>query len=240
MINAASAGFSGAERRRFYRAKVVIPATLFLEANEDMRRTCEIFDLSGSGCALRYRSMEPVPDIPTHHLRFELPNRSLPVDFDCELVGAKETPNEIAQDLRFHFVNPRPGDQDAIISYLQNRKRFERTSFRVAIPVSIEAQGGLHQFVAYRGETSEVGRDYAICEMPKFPLAVSQDVVATFRGPKFRDEIFFQGVVLKVDHTARGGYRTRVELERTGDGMVDFVRKLYRAKAKPIASPNER
>lgn len=217
---------------------VDVPGKLFLRASDDLRRDCRIVNLSGGGCAVRLYSLEPIPDDVDHHIRFELPNRPMPLDFDCRLIGVDEAEEEIAQELRFEFVTPRTGNQDAIISYLQNRKRFEHTSFRVAMPVALEAQTGLRQFVPYRGETSEVGKDYAICELTKFGLTVSSEVVATFRGPKFRDEIFFPALVTKVDRGMRGGYRVRVLFEQSSDAMLEFIRRHYHGKAKPIAEPD--
>ncbi|MDE3077507.1 MAG: PilZ domain-containing protein [Chloroflexota bacterium] len=228
----------GRERRQFFRMNVEVPATLFLRASDDLRRDCRIVNLSGGGCVVHLYSLEPIPDDVTHHIRFELPNRPLPLDFDCRLISAREAELEIAQELRFEFAAPRRGNQDAVIAYLQNRKQFERTSFRVAMPVALEAQTGLRQFVPYRGETTEVGKDYAICELTKFGLTVSSEVVATFRGPKFRDEIFFSALVTKVDRGMRGGYRVRVLFEQSGDAMVEFIRRHYHGKAKPIAEPD--
>ncbi|MDE3078050.1 MAG: PilZ domain-containing protein, partial [Chloroflexota bacterium] len=82
------------ERRRFFRVEVDIPATLFLLASDDMRRTCRIFNLSGSGCALLLPSLEPISEEATHQVRFELPNKSDALYFDCQLVRGTVTPEE--------------------------------------------------------------------------------------------------------------------------------------------------
>ncbi|MHB8619968.1 MAG: PilZ domain-containing protein [Chloroflexota bacterium] len=224
------------DQRRYFRASVDLPATLFLSASDDMRRTCRIFNLSGSGLALRVASLEPISADATHEIRFELPNRSEALYFECQVVYVTEDEGAGTQDLRLRFIDPRPGNQDAVISYLQNRKRFDRSAFKVAMPVSMEAQTGIRQFVPYRGTTVEVGKEYALCEMASFGLAVTSEVVATFLAPGYRDEIFLQAGVTKVERTGFGSYRVRILFQAPSDPMLDFIRRHYAAKAKAIQS----
>ena len=223
------------ERRAYFRIQVDIPATLFLQASDDMRRACRLFSLGGGGCGIYVATLEPLPLEASHELRFELPNRSEALYFECQIVALAEDKEGKGQLLHVAFVNPRPGYQDAVISYLQNRKRFERTAYKVAMPVSLEAQTGLRQFVPYKGTTIEAGREYALLELGRLQLAVTSEVVATFLGPKFRDEIFLAATITKVDRNpATGGYKVRIMFNAASDQMLDFIRRQYGAKAKPI------
>ncbi|MBV8087091.1 MAG: PilZ domain-containing protein [Chloroflexi bacterium] len=223
------------ERRRFPRTQVDIPATLFLHASDDMRRACRIQSLSGGGVGIYVATLEPLPVDASHEIRFELPNRSEALFFECAIVDAYEDKEGKGQIVHLTFTNPRAGYQDAVINYMQNRKRFDRAAFRVAMPVSMEAQTGLRQFVPYKGTTIEAGREYAVCDLQKFQLAVTSEVVATFLGPKFRDEIFLSATVTKVDRNpATGTVKVRIEFQPASDQMLDFIRRHYGAKAKPI------
>ncbi len=222
-----------AQHRGFFREDVDIPATLFLLASDDMRRTVKIVNLSGSGCAVRINSLEPISLENTHQIRFELPNKSEALYFDCQLIRAVEVEAEGGQDLFFHFVEPQRAFQDTVISYLNNKKRYERTAWRVAIPVTIASQTGLRAFKPYKGTTVEAGRLYAVCEFKVFELATSSEAVVTFTAPGYRDDIFFISTISKVDHTP-AGYKVRVQFDSAGDKMLDFIRKYYGAKAKPI------
>jgi hypothetical protein len=225
------------ERRKLVRIPVDIGATLFLQSSDDMRRTCRIFNLGGGGCGLYVASLEPFATEPTHQIRFELPNRSEALYLDCAIVDMSPDKEEKGQYLHLTFVNPRPGYQDAVISYVQNPKRWDQKAFRVAIPVSMEAQTGLRQFVPYKGTTIEAGRTYALCELSRFQLAVTSEVVVTFLGPKFRDEIFLPATVSKVDRNpATGGSKVRVDFNTPSDEMLDFIRRHYGAKAKPVTA----
>src|SRR5579862_9797063 len=223
------------ERRKYYRANVDIAATLYLQQSDDMRRTGRLISLGGGGCALYIATLEPLPLEATHEIRFELPSRADALYFDCLIVNVALDKDEKGQYLHLAFVEPRPGYQDAVISYLQNRKRFDRAAFRVAMPVSLEAQSGLRAFVPYKGTTIEAGRDYALCDMAKLQITHDSPVVATFLGPKFRDEIFLPATIIKVERNpASVGYRVRVEFSAPSDQMLDFIRHHWAAKAKPI------
>ncbi|HEX6511647.1 MAG TPA: PilZ domain-containing protein, partial [Chloroflexota bacterium] len=107
------------ERRRWVRIRVDIPATLYLQSSDDLRRQCKMFSLAGGGCALYVPSLEPLPIEATHQLRFELPSRPEALFFDCQMVDVQTDRDEKGQIVRLAFVNPRPGYQDAIISYIQ-------------------------------------------------------------------------------------------------------------------------
>jgi hypothetical protein len=191
--------------------------------------------LGGGGCAVYMPSMEPLPLEATHQIRFELPSRADALFFDCQMVNVRPDREEKGQTIHLAFLNVRPGYQDAIISYIQNRKRYDSAAFKVAMPVALEAQSGLRQFVPYKGTTIEAGREYALCDMQKFQLAVTSEVVATFLGPKFRDEIFLAATVGKVERNpVTGGYKVRVDFNTPSDQMLDFIRRQYAGKAKPI------
>jgi acyl-CoA hydrolase len=223
------------ERRHFPRIQVDIPGILFLNASDDMRRACRVVSLGAGGAAVYVATLEPLPLEATHELRFELPNRSEALFFECAIVDRAEDKEGKGQHVHLHFTNPRAGYQDAVVNYMQNRKRFDRAAFRVTMPVSMEAQTGLRQFVPYKGTTLEAGREYALCDLQKFQLAVTSEVVVTFLGPKFRDEIFLPATVTKVDRNpATGTVKVRVEFNPASDQMLDFIRRYYGAKAKPI------
>lgn len=224
------------ERRAYFRIPVDIAGTLFLQASDDMRRACRIFNLSGGGCGIFTGTLEPLPLEATHEIRFELPNRSEPLYFQCQIVGVKEDREGKGQYVRLAFIDPRPGYQDAVISYIQNPKRWDRQAFKVAMPVSLEAQTGLRQFVPYKGITVEAGREYALCDLQRFQLAVTSEVVATFLGPRYRDEIFLPATVTKVDRNPMGGYKVRILFAVPSDQMLDFIRRHYGAKAKAITN----
>ncbi|HUZ78483.1 MAG TPA: PilZ domain-containing protein [Chloroflexota bacterium] len=221
------------EKRRFFRTNCDLPATLFLQSEDFMKRPVTIFNLSGSGCAVRFQSTELIAGDETHQLSFELPNRPQPMEFDCALVSAMDDGQD-GQELRLQFIKPRGGLQDAIVTYVQNRKRYESTAFKVAIPVAIEAQGGLRAGQAYKGTTLEVGKDYALCELGALGLTSSSEVIATFQAPHFRDELFFPSIITKVERNGRGGYFVRVLLNNPGDQMLEFVRHHYSDKAKAM------
>ena len=194
-----------------------------------------MFSLGGGGCGVYIPSMEPLPLEATHQIRFELPNRNEALFFDCVMVKVEPDKDEKGQIVRLAFVEPRLGYQDAIISYIQNRKRFDSVAFKVAMPVALEAQGGLRAFVPYKGTTLEAGREYALCDMPKFLLPARSHVVATFLGPKFRDEIFLAAEVTKVERNPTNtNLRVRIMFEAPSDQMVDFIRRVYVGKFKPI------
>ena len=223
------------ERRSYVRIQLDIPATLYLQSSDDMRRTVRMFSLGGGGCGIHLPSLEDLPLEATHQIRFELPSRSEALFFDCQMVKVETDDKETRQTVRLAFVHPRPGFQDAVVSYIQNRERFDKVAFRVTMPISIEAQMGLRQFVPYKGTTVEAGRDYALSEMAKFQLGIGSHVVATFMGPKFRDEIFLPAEVAKLEHNpANGSYRVRIAFEAPSDRMVEFIRKQYAGKFKPI------
>ncbi len=225
------------ERRQYVRIRLDIPATLYLQSSDDLRRQCHMFSLGGGGCAVYMPSLEPLPLEATHQIRFELPNRTEALYFDCVMVHVEPDKDEKGQIIRLAFVEPRLGYQDAIISYIQNRERYDRVAFRVAMPVTLEAQGGLRAFVPFKGTTIEAGRDYALCDMPKFLLAAHTHVVATFLGPKFRDEIFLPAEVQKVERNpTNNNYRVRILFEAPSDQMVDFIRRVWAGKFKPITS----
>src|SRR5579883_470665 len=223
------------ERRSWVRNQLDIPATLYLQSSDDLRRTVRMFNLGGGGCAVYLNSLEQVPIEATHQIRFELPSKSEALFFDCQVVHLETDKDEKGQILRLAFVSPRPGYQDAIIAYIQNRKRYDSVAFKVAMPVAIEAQSGLRQFVPYKGMTLEAGRTYALCEMEKFQLAPTSVVIATFLGPKFRDEIFLPAEVTKTERNpANNHYRVRIAFEQPSDAMVEFIRKQYAGKFKAI------
>ena len=217
------------------RIKLDIPATLYLQSSDDLRRTVRMFSLGGGGCGVYLPSLEELPLEATHQIRFELPSRSDALFFDCQMVKVETDEKEQGQVVRLAFIHPRAGYQDAVISYIQNRERFDRVAFKVAIPVAVEAQSGLRQFVPYKGMTAEAGRDYALCEMPKFLLGIGAHVVATFLGPKFRDEIFLPAEVAKLEHNpSNGSYKVRLSFDAPSDQMVEFIRRQYVGKFKPI------
>jgi hypothetical protein len=223
------------ERRAYFRIQLDVPATLYLQSSDDLRRQCRMFSLGGGGCGVYVPTLEPLPVEATHQIRFELPSRADALFFDCQMVYVETDRDEKGQVVRLAFVNPRPGYQDAVISYIQNRERFDRVAFKVAMPVAVEAQSGLRQFVPYKGTTIEAGRDYALCDMAKFQLAVSAEVVATFLGPKFRDEIFLAAEVSKVErNSANGNYRVRILFNAPSEQMVDFIRRQWVGKFKAI------
>lgn len=223
------------ERRAWVRIKLDIPALLYLQSSDDLRRTVRMFSLGGGGCGVYMSSLEEVPIEATHQIRFELPSKNEALFFDCQIVAMETDKDEKGQIIRLAFLNARPGYQDAIISYIQNRKRYDSVAFKVAMPVSLEAQGGLRAFVPYKGTTLEAGRTYALCELEKFLLAPTSQVVATFLGPKFRDEIFLPAEVARVQRNPQNNhYRVRIEFENGSDQMVEFIRKLYVGKFKPI------
>ena len=227
------------ERRHYVRTRMDIPTTVYLQSSDDLRRQCRMFSLGGGGCAVYMPSMEQLPLDATHQIRFELPNRPEALFFDCQMVQVEADKDEKGQVIRLAFLNPRVGYQDAIISYLQNRKRYDSVAFKVAMPVSLEAQGGRRAFVPYKGTTIEAGREYAVCELPKFLLAVSSQVVATFMGPRFRDEIFLPAEITKVERNpTNNNYRVRMMFEAPSDQMVEFIRKQYVGKFKPITGNN--
>jgi hypothetical protein len=108
-------------------------------------------------------------------------------------------------------------------------------AFKVTMPISIEAQSGLRQFVPYKGTTIEAGRAYALSEMPKFQLGIGARIVATFLGPKFRDEIFLPAEVAKLEYNpTNGSYKVRIAFDAPSDQMVEFIRKQYVGKFKAI------
>ncbi len=223
------------ERRRYFRAQVDIPATLYLQASDDMRRTCRVFSLGGGGVGIYIATLEELPLAATHEIRFELPSRPDALFFECQIVQVVPDKEEKGQVVRLAFIEPKPGYQDAVISYIQNKERYDRSAFKVAMPVSLEAQTGLRQFVPYKGTTVEAGRQYALCELSKFGLATTSEVVATFLGPKFRDEIFLQATVSKVDRNPMtNSYRVRIDFHQPSDEMLDFIRRHYGGKSKPI------
>lgn len=225
------------ERRTFPRITLDVPGTLFLQQSDDMRRTCRVLSLGGGGCGIYLATLEQLPLEATQQIRFELPSRNEALFFDCLIVNVALDKDEKGQYVHLAFVNPRSAYQDAIISYIQNRKRFDRVSFRVAMPVSLEAQGGLRAFVPYKGTTVEAGRDYALCELAKLLLPVATPVVATFLGPKFRDEIFLPATIGKIDRNpANNNYRVRIDFNEPSDQMLEFIRHHWGAKAKPIQS----
>lgn len=194
-----------------------------------------IFSLGGGGCGIYIPSLEELPIEATHQIRFELPSRPEALFFDCQMVDVESDKDDQGQIVRLAFVHPRPGYQDAVVSYIQNRERFDKVAFRVAMPISIEAQSGLRQFVPYKGTTVEAGRDYALSDHPKFLLGIGAHVVATFLGPKFRDEIFLPAEVAKLEHNpSTGSYRVRISFDAPSDQMVEFIRKQYAGKFKPI------
>lgn len=221
------------EQRRFFRVDTDLPAAFFIQSEDYLKRNGRVVNVSGSGCMVRIQSMESIPSDETHQVSFELPSRPQPLEFDCMLVSAQSQDGD-NQDLRLHFIKPRAGDQDAIVTYVQNKKRFDAMAFRVNIPVSVEAQSGLRQFVPYKGQTLEVGKDYAVCEMTSLGLAASSEVIATFQAPHFRDEVFFSSMISKVEKNTRGGYVIRLMLANPADQMIEFVRKHYGDKAKNI------
>ena len=234
---AMSIGAVPRERRQYVRITLDIAGTFFLQQSDDMRRTCRVVSLGGGGCAIYIATLEQLPLEATHEIRFELPNRSEALFFDCVIVNLSLDKDEKGQYVHLAFVQPRRGYQDAVISYIQNRKRFDRAAFKVAMPVSLEAQSGLRAFVPYKGTTIEAGRDYALCELNRLQLAVTSAVVATFLGPKFRDEIFLPATVTKVERNpATNGYKVRIEFNEPSDQMLDFIRRQWGAKAKPITA----
>jgi PilZ domain len=232
-----SIGAFSRERRQFPRTTLDIPGTLFLQQSDDMRRTCRVLSVGGGGCAIYLATLEELPLQATHEIRFELPSRNEALFFDCVIVNIAPDKDEKGQYVHLAFVNPRSGYQDAIVAYINNRKRFDRVSFRVAMPVSVEAQGGLRAFVPYKGTTVEAGRDYALCDMAKLLLPVSTPVIATFLGPKFRDEVFLPATIGKIERNpTNNNYRVRVDFNAPSDQMVEFIRHHWGAKAKPITS----
>src|SRR5438067_7615894 len=213
-----STGAFPPERRQSVRTTLDIPGTFFLQQSDDMRRTCRVLSVGGGGCAIYLATLEALPLEATHEIRFELPSRTEALYFDCVIVNVSPDKDEKGQFVHLAFVNARRGHQDAIISYIQNRKRFDRVTFRVAMPVSLEAQGGLRAFVPYKGTTLEAGRDYALCELPKILLPVETPVIATFLGPKFRDEVFLPGTIGKLErNTSNNNYRVRVDFNAPSD-----------------------
>jgi hypothetical protein len=223
------------ERRTYVRIQLDIPATLYLQSSDDLRRTVRMFSLSGGGCGVYVPSLENLPLEATHQIRFELPSRSDALFFDCQMVYVETDKEEKGQVVRLAFVHPRAGYQDAVVSYIQNRDRFDRVAFKVAMPIAIEAQAGLRQFVPYKGTTVEAGRDYALSEMPKFQLGIGSRIVATFLGPKFRDEIFLPAEVAKLEYNpANGSYKVRIAFDAPSDQMVEFIRKQYVGKFKAL------
>jgi hypothetical protein len=223
------------ERRAYVRIRLDIPATLYLQSSDDLRRTVRMFSLGGGGCGIYLASLEELTLEATHQIRFELPSRSDALFLDCQMVQVETDKDEQGQVVRLAFIQPRAGYQDAVVSYIQNRERFDRVAFKVTMPIAIEAQSGLRQFVPYKGTTLEAGRDYALCEMPKFLLGIGSHVVATFLGPKFRDEIFLPAEVAKLEYNpANGRYRVRIAFDAPSDQMVEFIRKQYVGKFKPI------
>jgi c-di-GMP-binding flagellar brake protein YcgR len=223
------------ERRAYVRIQLDIPATLYLQSSDDLRRTVRMFSLGGGGCAVYLPSLEELPLEATHQIRFELPSRTDALFFDCQMVHVETDKDEKGQYIRLAFVQPRAGYQDAVVSYIQNRERFDRVAFKVAMPISVEAQQGLRQFVPYKGTTIEAGRDYVLADMAKFQLGIGSAVVATFLGPKFRDEIFLPAEVAKLEYNpANGSYKVRISFNAPSDQMVEFIRKQYAGKFKPL------
>lgn len=223
------------ERRQYVRIQLDIPATLYLQSSDDLRRTVRMFSLGGGGCGVYIPSLEELPLEATHQIRFELPSRPEALFFDCQMVFVETDKDEKGQIVRLAFVHPRPGYQDAVVSYIQNRERFDKVAFKVVMPIAIEAQSGLRQFVPYKGTTVEAGRTYALSEHAKFLLSIGTPVVATFLGPKFRDEIFLPAEVAKLEHNpSNGSYRVRIAFNTASDDMVEFIRKQYAGKFKPI------
>ncbi len=223
------------ERRGWVRIQIDIPATVYLQSSDDMRRTVRMFSLGGGGCGVYLSSLEQLPLEATHQIRFELPSRPEALFFDCQIVAVETDKNEEGQIVRLAFLNARPGYQDAIISYIQNRKRFDSAAFKVTMPVSLESQGGLRQFIPYKGTTLECGRTYALCELEKFQLAPTSQVIATFLGPKFRDEIFLPAEVMRIERNPNNNhYKVRIRFDPPSEAMVEFIRKIYAGKFKAI------
>ncbi|MFI5269861.1 MAG: hypothetical protein ACHQ7M_20985, partial [Chloroflexota bacterium] len=46
------------ERRAYVRIQLDIPATLYLQSSDDLRRTVRMFSLSGGGCGIYRPSLE--------------------------------------------------------------------------------------------------------------------------------------------------------------------------------------
>ena len=222
------------ERRGFYRDRVDVPGTLYLNATDELRRPCRIVNLGGGGCEIELQMTQPVAVDSFHELRFSLPNRPGALVFDCELVAVEDLPSGQTQRLHARFVQPRPGYQDSVINYVHNRRHLDKAGYKVAMPVCMDPLRGSSRSESCMGMTVEAGRTYALAEFNRFTTPIGADVRATFLGPRIINETSLDAKVDDLTRTLRG-FKVRLSFEEPTEQVMEFVRKHYAPKAKRVS-----
>ncbi|HLG69388.1 MAG TPA: PilZ domain-containing protein [Chloroflexota bacterium] len=219
------------ERRKFFRERVDLAATLYLNSSDDLRRACRIVDLGGGGGQLEISSQVGVAPEILHELHFDLPNRA-GIVFSCELVAMEDRMADDVQWLHMRFVRPLPGYQDSVISYVQNRKHLEKAACKVAMPVCMDPmKAATGRGESCLGMTIEAGRTYAVAEFRKPTPPAGSDVMATFLGPRIIKETSVPATVEDVTRTLTG-FRLRLAFGEPTDQVLDFARRYYAPKKR--------
>lgn len=222
------------ERRRFFRERVDLDATLYVNSSDEMRRSCRLVDLGGGGGQIEISSAVAIDPDGLHEVHFSLPNRPAGISFSCELVALEERMADDRTLLHMRFVKPLPGYQDSVISYVQNRKHLEKNACKVAMPVCMDPTKTVARGESCLGMTIEAGRTYAVAEFRKPTPPVGSDVLATFLGPRIIKETSVGAKVEDVTRTLTG-FRLRLAFDQPTDQVLDFARRYYAPKRRVSA-----
>lgn len=202
-----------------------------MSSSDDVRRRCRILDIGGGGAQLELASSLGLDPEILHELHFDLPNRS-GVVFSCELMALEDRVADDRVSLHMRFVNPLPGFQDSVISYVNNRKHLDKNACKVTMPVCMDSLKVGARGDSCLGMTIEAGRTYAVAEFRKPTPPVGADVLATFLGPRIIKETSVGAKVEDVTRTLTG-FRLRLAFAEPTDQVLDFARRYYAPKRRP-------
>jgi len=222
----------GPSRRTMFRTKVDLPADMEV-AGKDV--SVRVENLSGTGAALIYHSIDPVPESGLW-LDLALPNRPKPLELELRLVHTRrftDSKGEMEQMLHVAFPSIRLGEQDNIIAYLNNIRLYEGKQYAVAATVKMEVVTGRRRFAKFVGQTMEIRPDKMKLMMDDFDAIAGSDVMLTVMAPHFADHIDVDDVkVEKVDIVSPRKAEVDVSIAKPNDNVLLFIRKYYPSSSK--------
>ncbi|MGH2364056.1 MAG: PilZ domain-containing protein [Chloroflexota bacterium] len=222
----------GPGRRTMFRTKVDLPADMEI-AGKDV--SVRIENLSGTGAAIIYHSIEPVPESGLW-LDLALPNRPKPLELELRLVHTRrftDAKGEMEQMLHVAFPSIRLGEQDNIIAYLNNIRLYEGKQYAVAATVKMEVVTGRRRFAKFVGQTMEIRPDKMKLMMDDFDAIAGSEVMLTVMAPHFADHIDVDAVkVEKVDIVSPRKAEVDVTIAKPNDNVLLFIRKYYPSSSK--------
>ena len=222
------------DKRTSYRARLELPANLHIPGAKAPLAVI-VRDLSAHGAAVETDFRQALPregDV----LELALPTRPEPITLQATILRAQVKPRHVApavQLLHMTFPHVTTGEQDSIVSFLNQLRALAHQQRLVQAPVDIDVTTGPRAFAAFSGHTTIARPDYITLHMDTFDHIQGADVSVRLYTPDRGTFVEFEAFVAAVAAT-QDGFDAGIEVpalsmthEHQQHKVMSFLRQNY-------------